>query len=112
MSFPVVVPDWDVYGGDTFSQTYQITDSTTGLPVNLSAWGSWLATWRPYQGSEVISLFMSTSNLATGFFTVIASSSQTRLMDGPGLWDVQATNSGVIRTWVRGKSLFTAEVTP
>lgn len=112
MSYPVTVPDWAIYGGDTFSQTYQIKDSTTGNPINLSAWGSWVATWRPYQGADVVTLTVTTSNLSTGFFTITASDTQTRFMDGPGMWDVQATNSSVVRTWLRGKTDFTAEVSP
>lgn len=111
MSYPVTVPNWDVYGGDTFSQTYQITDSVSGAPINLSAWNTWLATWKPTLGNP-ITLTVSTSNLSTGFFTVIASSAQTRTMDGPGIWDVQAVNSGVTRTWLTGKTNFTHEVSP
>lgn len=111
MSYPVTVPNWAIYGGDTFTQTYQITDSTTGSPVNLSAWGSWLATWRPTLGNP-ITLTVITTGLALGQFTIQASSAQTRTMDGPGVWDVQSTNSGVVRTWLTGKSDFTHEVSP
>lgn len=111
MSYPVVVPDWQVYAGDTFTQTYVVTDSTTGLPLNLAAWGSWAAAWRPYQGSDVVVLSVSTVGLASGQITVSATAAQTAAMDGPGVWDVQAVNAGTVRTWLRGKTAFVQDVT-
>lgn len=114
MTYPVTVPDWNVYDGDTFSQTYVITDSATGLPVNLTGWGSWASAWRPYQGGELVMMTVVTTGLASGQITIIASSAQTTAMDGPGLWDVQSTNTstGAVRTWLRGKVAYVQNVTP
>jgi hypothetical protein len=108
MSFPVVVPDWAIYAGDAFSQTYKI--EVGGVTTDLRSWTLWKASWRPYQGSNVISLSVNTADLIDGTVTISATDEQTRLMDGPGMWDVQAKQSSSTRTWLRGKSMFTEDV--
>ena len=108
MSFPVVAPDWSVYSGDAFAQTYQI--QLGGVVTDLRAWTGWVAAWRPYQGAEVIVLSVATGSLLTGTITVNATDAQTRLMDGPGMWDVQSSQGGSTRTWLRGKTQFVEDI--
>jgi hypothetical protein len=110
-SFPVTVPDLAIYSGDTFSQTYRIV--TDGVPVNLvtAGWASWSAKWRPYQGATVITLMVDSSQAAAGYITIGASPAQTALMNGPGLWDIQALQGATVRTWLRGKTQFTGDIT-
>jgi hypothetical protein len=108
MSFPVVVPDWAVYAGDAFSQTYKI--EVGGVTTDLRSWTLWKAAWTPYQSGTPIVLAVDTADLTHGTITISATDEQTRLMDGPGLWDVQAELNGGTRTWLRGKSLFTEDV--
>lgn len=108
MSFPVVVPDWAIYAGDAFSQTYQI--KIGGVVSDLRSWTNWAAAWRPYQSEHSIVLAVNTTGLSTGLVTITATDEQTRLMDGPGVWDVQAQQNSGTRTWLRGKTGFTEDV--
>ena len=110
MSFPVVVPDWAMYSGDTFSQTYVLKSDGTAINLVTQGWTSWVAKWKPYVGSTVVTLTVDTTSAASGQITITATSAQTAAMDGPGLWDVQATNGSTVRTWLRGKTSFIQDV--
>lgn len=108
MTYPIVVPDLEVYAGDTFAQSYVF--KTNAVPIDLSAWSGWVAKWQPYQGGTSITLTVTTTGLAVGSIVVNATSAQTTAMGGPGLWDVSATNNGSVRTFLRGKTHYTEDV--
>ena len=108
MSFPVVVPDWAIYAGDAFSQTYKI--EIGGVESDLRSWTNWVAAWEPYQGNDTIVLTVTTTDLVHGVVTISATDEQTRLMNGPGLWDIQSEQNGGTRTWLRGKTTYTQDV--
>lgn len=100
----------EVYEGDTLVAGFVFSDRD-GVPLNLSTWSQWAAQWRPTEDSdESVAFTVDTSQLATGRVGISLSGSQT---DGlrNGVWDVQATRSGEIRTWVRGRVTVKKDVT-
>lgn len=117
--FPASVPDVEIYAGDTFEWP-SFTFTTDGTPINLTTWTGWTASWRPTPGSaDSVDLTVDTSAGATGTVKITASATATRAMqtlvpkvfDGFGYWDLQATQSAVVRTWLRGKTINREDVT-
>ena len=108
MSFPVTVPSVNAYAGDTLVfPTYSF--ETDGEPTDLSAWDSWAAQWRPEDDSaEYITLTVVKTNST---FAITATAEQARAMGKSGVWDLQATDGAVIRTFIRGQVIYQMDVT-
>jgi hypothetical protein len=70
----------------------------------------WACTWESRSGVR-IDLDVSTSQPEIGVIRVIADTEATSVMTESGAWDVQAIIDGQPRTWFRGTTLFTADVT-
>lgn len=117
--FPASVPDVDIYAGDTFEWP-ALRFLSNGDPIDLTDWTDWAATWRPKLGSaNSVVLEVDLTDAADGTVKVTASAADTRAMqnyvgeifDGFGYWDLQATKAGVVRTWVRGRTINGEDVT-
>jgi hypothetical protein len=108
------VPVVAIYSGDTaIWPTYTFTDDSQ-QPRNLVAegWGSWEAQWRPKADADTeITLVVDDSNAASGVIKISSGPVNTALMGGNGVWDLQAVNGGTVKTWVRGKTKWTEDVT-
>ena len=105
------ISNQDIYAGDTTTfNPIRFLDGVT--PQNLSSWGSWLAQWRPTPESAaaLIVLTVNSSESNIGVIRVSATGAQTTAMAGPGWWDLQATLSGEVRTWVRGRTNWMQDV--
>lgn len=96
-----------LYAGDDFTVTLRFAEA--GAPVDLSVWTDWAADW---QGTgERVSFTVDTDRATEGLITLSLSGAQTRVMIGHGVWDLQAKNGDITRTWARGTTEFTEDVT-
>lgn len=79
---------------------------------DLTAYTGWSALWRPTADDEttIIELTIDDSLFDEGQLSVSADPEATRLMNGPGTWDAQATSPRV-RTFVRAKTTWDLDVT-
>lgn len=117
--FPASVPNVDIYAGDTFDwPTFRFTSND--VPIDLTTWTGWAATWRPSPGSaDSVTLTLDLTDGADGTVKITASADATRSMqnlvrkiyDGFGYWDLQATKDGAVRTWLRGRTTNREDVT-
>ena len=100
----------DIYAGDTVTfNPVRFLDGVT--PQDLSTWGSWVAHWRPaLDSSVVIVLAVDASESNIGIIRVSATPAQTTEMAASGVWDLQATRDGVVRTWLRGRTNWSQDV--
>lgn len=98
-----------VYRGDTLVSPVFTVKHPDGSPMDLSSWTNWKAAIRT--SCRVVPLVVDTSGIAQGriFFTI--SPSETRTIDADGVWDIQASNGGTVRTWLRGKTKVENDVT-
>lgn len=105
--FPPRVPALELYAGDSFQETVRFRDQ--GAPVDLSAWTDWKAEWRSGDRIEVFGV--DTTQLASGFVTLMLEPSQTRGMEPAGTWDLQAVRGSEVRTWCAGSTTWRIDVT-
>lgn len=111
MPFPSRVPPVAIYEGDDLVwPTYTFTEA--GVPINLSSY-TWAAQWRvTADAAESITLALDLSQQAVGKITPSATAAQTAQMVATnGVWDLQSTKAGVVRTWVYGQTTSTKDVT-
>ena len=111
MPFPSRVPPVQIYEGDDIDwPTYTFTEN--GLPIDLSSY-TWAAQWRVTpDATDSITLTLDTGELALGKIGVSATASQTAQMTAQnGVWDLQSTKAGVVRTWVFGATVSQKDVT-
>lgn len=112
-NFPVGVPTLEIYRGDSFSQSYVLKDAVTGDPRDLSAegWSGWIAQWRPFVDSdETVDFTVDVSDVAEGRVGIALSAAQTAGLRR-GVWDLQASQGSVVRTWLSGNVDFVKDVT-
>lgn len=108
---PVRVPDNDVYAGDTGTfGPYVIKED--GVAVNLTGW-TWECMWRPHdpEGNPAVTLTVDSSLATSGTISITATTTQTRAMGGNGVWDLQGTKAGVVKTWLMGATTWYEDVT-
>jgi len=111
MAFPTNVGTLDVYAGDTFSQTFTFKEDDVAIDLPDEGWGSWTAQYRRNPDSTTaISFAVDTTDAATGQITISLTATQTGTLE-PGVFDLQATQGFVVRTWVRGGLNVTKDVT-
>lgn len=112
-AFPIKVPVIKLYRGDSFSQTYVFKNNINNTPKNLvqEGWSNWKAQWRPEVDSEtVVDFLVNTTNASNGEILISLTAAQTAIMR-KGIWDLQATQNLIIRTWLSGKVEFEKDVT-
>lgn len=116
MSFPINVSKTvnPIYSGDAWVFSCLFTKAETGLPIDLNdeGWTNWRAQWRPYAKSNTfINLDVNTTDAAIGRISLSMSQENTSEIDSNGVFDLEATQEGATRTWVRGDVLFKKDVT-
>jgi len=111
MAEPLVVSTpVPVYAGDT-TPFFSYTFANGGVPDDMSAW-TWQAQWRLKPAAEnFLTLDVDASLAATGVISISASAATTAQMTGSGVWDLQGTRGDEVRTWLRGTTVFTRDVT-
>jgi hypothetical protein len=99
-----------VYAGDSTS-FYTYTFTTVGAANDLSGW-AWLCQWRANpQANASIALDVDSSKASTGIISISASPAATTAMGQAGVWDLQGTLGGVVKTWLVGVTTYTNDVT-
>ena len=111
---PTTVPVVEIYAGDTFAWPTYTFKNEQGAVIDLVAdgWTNWSAQWRAKANApEFIQLTVDTTGAATGKISLLAEPEQTRAMNGPGVWDIQAEDGEVVKTWLRGPTKWVGDVT-
>jgi hypothetical protein len=111
--FPIKIPAIKIYRGDSFSQTYVFKNSVTNTPKNLvqEGWTDWKAQWKPEIDSDIIVDFtINATNAANGAISISLTAQQTMILRR-GVWDLQAKQNSIVRTWLLGKVEFEKDVT-
>jgi len=113
MSGPFIVPDVPVYAGDTLTfPPYTFTEDGVVIDLVAEGWGSWQSKWRVTpDAATAITLTVDDSAADEGVIQITATGTQATEMAQSGVFDLQATNSGVVRTWVRGNTSWQNDVT-
>lgn len=116
MAFPVNVTKnvSPIYSGDSWVFSCLFTRDETGLPIDFVAegWGSWKAQWRPYANAlDFIELSVNESDATNGRISVSMSNEDTSSINTNGVFDLEAVQNGVTRTWIRGDVKFSKDVT-
>lgn len=100
-----------IYRGDSAVIADCTFEQPAGTPINLSSY-TWRAQWRSkVESADAIDLQVVTAESTLGRLVIRASAEQTARMAGNGVWDLQGTLSGEVRTWVRGSTILVRDVT-
>jgi hypothetical protein len=111
MSFPTNVGTLNVYAGDTFSQTFTFKEDDEAINLATAGWSNWVAQYRKTAHSTTsVSFTVNASAAANGQITISLSPSQTAALES-GVFDLQATQGQLVRTWVAGTIVLTKDVT-
>lgn len=105
MSFPVTVPDIQIYAGDTYTQSYTFKDSA-GDPIDLDAagWHSWKAQYRDERYStEYYEFQVDHSDAENGVIVVSMTADITSKLIENGYWDLHAKHSSTVKTFIASK---------
>jgi len=107
---PTEVPKLNFYAGDTFIFP-DYTIQPGGVVTDFSAY-TWKAQWRPTaESATVVELTVNAAAANIGKFGISATAEQSATMAGSGVWDLQASLSGVVKTWLRGSTMGYEDVT-
>lgn len=101
-----------VQGGDSWSQDFEFgtytdpDDLESWVADDLSDWSAWRSQWRKAEtDSAFIDLTVTSTDAVNGVVTVSATPLQTAAMNGPGGFDIQASQGpGEVRTFVRART--------
>jgi len=106
-----IVPSVAIYQGDRkVFPTYTFKVDTVPYDFVDAGYTDWACTWESRSGAR-IDLDVSTSEPELGLIRIIADTDVTTAMTESGSWDVQAIIDGEPRTWLRGSTSFTPDVT-
>ena len=109
---PVDVGVWQVYGGDY--RAIEATIHSGDAPADLSRFTDWRAQWRRYASSrESVDLVVDAERASQGII-VVSIPGELSGVDGQlrsGVFDVQASDEGVVRTFFRGTIVWEGDVT-
>jgi hypothetical protein len=116
-AFPLVdgeptVCNLRVTRGDTFSESIQFLDGSSGLPIPLL--GTWNAVMRqdPNASSPLATFVCDLTQAANGTVTLSLDAPTTTLLSMGGVWDLQETDpAGVVTTWLMGTVAYIEDVT-
>ena len=114
MSFsePINVGAWRIYGGDY--RAIEATIHSGDAPADLSRFTDWRAQWRPYPSSRMSVDLVVDAERASEGIVVVAIPGELSGVDGhlrSGVFDVQASDQGVVRTFFRGTIVWKGDVT-
>ena len=102
MTFPIAIPDIQIYSGDTFEQSYTFKD-TAGEVIDLVAAGytEWKAQYRPSRDAiEYVDFAVVHTDADEGVVVIKLTHEQTSTISKPGVWDLKAKNGTKWRTFV------------
>ena len=109
---PVMLNPWNVYAGDYCA--LEIFLKTGDSPTDISGYTNFRSQWRK-SWSDTVSVDLEVSLERDASSVVIAIPGELSAVDGgvvrSGVWDLQAENDGVVRTFVRGKVFWRGDVT-
>ena len=110
---PPEVPAVPVYAGDTcVFPSYTFQEGTAPIDLTAAGWTDWAASWRwKATEQESIILTVDASRASSGIIDISASADVTRAMGAAGVWDLQATRPGEVRTFLRGSTTYLQDVT-
>lgn len=111
MTFPTTVPILEIYAGDTFEQSFVFQTDGVARNLTLEGWGDWEAQIRPTIESETeVAFTVDSSQAAAGRIVLKLDSETTRALTG-AVYDLQATDGDVVKTFLRGSITIVQDVT-
>jgi hypothetical protein len=108
------VPTVAIYAGDSALWPVYTLKTPDNAPRDLAAegWTGWSAQWRATEdAANAVQLTVDASRANEGIILLAASPAQTATMGGPGVFDVQSERNGEVKTWLRGKTKYTKDIT-
>lgn len=109
-TLPEDVPNLQWYAGDTYTFP-SFTFEESGVPIDLTSY-TWAAQWRATPTSTTaVDIALDITQLAVGKITPSVTAEQSETMVGAGVWDLQSTKAGVVKTWIRGNTSVRKDVT-
>jgi hypothetical protein len=109
---PSTVPVVNVYGGDTFDQTYLFKAGTPPVAINFvtEGWSNWLCECKPHDDTDaVFPITVDVSQASTGRITLTGTAAQTADFRS-GTFDLQASKGATVKTWIRGTIEWTEDI--
>jgi len=112
MAIPTDVGSLDVYAGDTFTQTFTLTSDSSPIDLVDAGWTGWSAQYRKTaSAATAVDFTVDDSSAASGQITISLTPAQTAALKDNGVFDLQATQGGVVRTWLTGSISWLRDVT-
>jgi hypothetical protein len=111
-SFPTDVGTLRVYAGDTFSQTFVFKEGTAVIDFDAEGWTDWAAEYRVTRNAATsITFAVDDSEADEGRITISLTPDQTNEITKAGVFDLQATQNGTVKTWLQGSIAWSKDVT-
>lgn len=118
-TWPIDVGCFSIYRGDSWVsppvRLHETLPNGSAQPVDASGW-AFRAQLR--SGREVLDVAIDYVEVpaagdlpAAVAFTLSLTPEQTRSLKGGGVWDLEGTRDGVVRTWLRGTTRLVEDVT-
>jgi len=109
---PAEVATINAYAGDTFSQTFRLTNNGTPIDLDTAGWSNWSAQYRVSAFSpDALDFTVDASDAGNGNITMVLTATQTEDLVGSGVFDLQAEQGDSVRTWLKGSIQWTRGVT-
>jgi len=109
---PATISTINAYAGDTFSQTFRFTNDGSAIDLDTAGWTNWAAQYRASAFATTgLDFAVDASDASNGNITMVLSATQTEDLVGSGVFDLQAENGEVVRTWLKGSISWTKGVT-
>jgi hypothetical protein len=101
----------NVYRGDDYTWTTTFTNTTTGLPIVITGW-TITGSIRSALGGKVIATFgVLITDGPGGVVELSLTAAQTRVLPNNAIFDIQAVDAGMARTYLAGPITATGDVT-
>mgnify|MGYP001061662339 CR=1 FL=1 len=109
---PANVAPISAYAGDALTQTFRLTRDGAAIDLDAANWTDWRAQYRTSVFSpEALDFTVDATLASEGKITVELPASQTEELQGSGVYDLQASQGEVVRTWLKGTIEWTKGVT-
>ena len=102
MSFPATSPVVQIYAGDTYEQSYTFKNSS-GVAIDLVAagWDNWKAQYRTSRPAITAYDFTVDDSAADEGIIVVSMPKETTIkLESNGVWDLQATDGDILKTFI------------
>lgn len=111
-TIPTDVGALDVYAGDTFTQTFTLTSDSSPIDLDAAGWSDWSAQFRKTASSSTaVDFAVDVSQADVGKITISLTPAQTAALKDNGVFDLQATQGSVVRTWIQGSISWLRDIT-